>query len=467
RNGNGFVDALGESSPNRADTDGDTINDLQEMADCRNNLSTSCRYVCRAGQLLQNDPYLSQVDSDGDGLFDWQEDWNSNCIYEEMIAGVGELNPFNDDTDGDGQIDSQDLCPTDATNSCTGQCRARQNLRVTDPNRDTDRDGLKDWEEDPNDNCIVEQGETDPTNSDTDGDGIIDRFDGCNSAGAPAISPDEFEQGVPTTPEEMTCAREQCVPGLPIPDLKDSDRDGAVDKVEDKNNNCLPETGGSNSEMDRFNPDGDEDELLDGVEDANKNGVVDKNETDPRNKDSDGDEIADGIEDRNHNGRVDADESSPLLQDSDGDKNLDKVEDLNHNGLCDKNEVSCAYLPDSDYDGLPDGAEDCNHNGVHDALEPDSRNADSDGDGLSDGAEDLNANCVLDKGETSPISPTTYGRPDKEFREEAVGLPTGCGMSVIPVSEEASANGARGFLFLGSLTLMLLVALRLRSRKSA
>ena len=41
--------------------------------------------------------------------------------------------------------------------------------------------------------------------------------------------------------------------------------------------------------------------------------------TSPTIADTDGDGLADGIEDRNRDGRLDADESSPRLRDSDGD----------------------------------------------------------------------------------------------------------------------------------------------------
>jgi len=52
----------------------------------------------------------------------------------------------------------------------------------------------------------------------------------------------------------------------------------------------------------------------DGIEDANRNGVVDSGETGPCNPDTDGDILADGMEDRNGNGRVDAGESDPRRQ---------------------------------------------------------------------------------------------------------------------------------------------------------
>ena len=58
--------------------------------------------------------------------------------------------------------------------------------------------------------------------------------------------------------------------------------------------------------------DSDGDGLLNGIEDANGNGVVDLGETDPLNPDSDGDGLLDGVEDANGNGVVDPGETDPL-----------------------------------------------------------------------------------------------------------------------------------------------------------
>jgi hypothetical protein len=65
--------------------------------------------------------------------------------------------------------------------------------------------------------------------------------------------------------------------------------------------------------------DTDSDGIPDGVEDKNRNGVVDSGETDPTKADTDGDGISDGVEDANHNGRVDIRETNPLNSDTDND----------------------------------------------------------------------------------------------------------------------------------------------------
>jgi hypothetical protein len=80
--------------------------------------------------------------------------------------------------------------------------------------------------------------------------------------------------------------------------------------------------------------DSDGDGLIDGVEDRNHNGRRDNGETDATKWDTDGDGLCDGLckvdkgrrlrgEDKNINGTQDENESDPLLIDSDGDDILD------------------------------------------------------------------------------------------------------------------------------------------------
>ena len=116
-------------------------------------------------------------DTDGDGLLD----------SEEINLGT---DPNNVDTDGDGLNDSQDPNPTtDPDTDGDGLTESQEINLGTDPNKaDTDGDGLNDGEEstlgtDPNnpdtDNDGLNDGEestlgTDPNNPDTDGDGLND-----------------------------------------------------------------------------------------------------------------------------------------------------------------------------------------------------------------------------------------------------------------------------------------------------
>lgn len=79
-----------------------------------------------------------------------------------------------------------------------------------------------------------------------------------------------------------------------IDPLLDSDGDGLLDIVEDRNLNCRVD----GDETDPFNPDSDGDGLLDGEEDVNQNGVadLDRGEFDPRLADTDGNGILDSDE---------------------------------------------------------------------------------------------------------------------------------------------------------------------------
>ncbi|MCP4122258.1 MAG: hypothetical protein GY751_10935, partial [Bacteroidetes bacterium] len=88
---------------------------------------------------------------------------------------------------------------------------------------------------------------------------------------------------------------------------EDSDDDGLTDGIEDKDKNGIV----NSSETDPHDPDTDDDLIIDGVEDENKDGYYTIDETDPLNPDTDGDSLQDGIEDSNQDGDVDVAESDP------------------------------------------------------------------------------------------------------------------------------------------------------------
>lgn len=116
-----------------ADTDADGLADEREIA-------------------LGTDP--RNKDSDGDGVFDGEEDANRNGIYEDWL---GESNPLVADTDGDGLSDGY------------------ERRYGTDPtNNDTDGDCIPDGVEDANQNGIWDPSETNAMSSDSDGDMLPD-----------------------------------------------------------------------------------------------------------------------------------------------------------------------------------------------------------------------------------------------------------------------------------------------------
>jgi hypothetical protein len=137
------------------------------------------------------------------------------------------------------------------------------------------------------------------------------------------------------------------------PGSPDSDGDGIFNIIENQSH-CL----------DPNDADTDDDGIPDGVEDVNKNGVVDNNETDPCNIDTDGDGIQDGTE------------LGYTLEDigSDTDVNI--------------------FQPDLDP-----------------LTTTDPLNVDTDGDGLSDGDEDANHNGRVDQRETDPIQSKSKAMP--------------------------------------------------------
>jgi len=412
-NHDGVHDQFRESDPRKADTDGDGLLDAQDS--CPNNPALTCKVPCIPGVTPDD-----TVDNDGDGVPDSFEDHNHDCAVDP-----GETDPFKKDTDGDGKNDRIDECPNDPDPTCKAVCDP-ENINQW---LDSDGDGLPNSVEDKNANCLVDPGESDPFNPDTDGDGITDGNDTCpldpNPLCAneckPGVPPpagqDSDGDGIPDANEDInqdciqspnetnfrkrdtdgdgvndnndpcplnpdpSCVKE-CVPGEFIPPQRDSDNDGIKDVLEDTNKNCLRDVG----ETDAYNNDTDGDGLPDGIEDRNQNGVFEPGETDPRNPDTDGDGILDGVEDSNHNGIVDFNELDPKSADTDGDGIPDFIEDTNRNGIWDKGETNGARK-DTDEDGLPDGVEDANHNGIVDAGETDPRNPDSDGDGVTDGQE--------------------------------------------------------------------------------
>lgn len=163
-----------------------------------------------------------------------------------------------------------------------------------------------------------------------------------------------------------------------------------------------------------FDLDSDDDGLIDGVEDANQNGVVELSETNPVLFDSDIDGLSDGLELGVMNPVADPDGAGPIIgtdlalfqmdldtnsitnplnPDMDGDGLLDGDEDRNHNGRIDDWE-SNPILQDSDYDGLFDLLE---FN-----IETNPLDVDTDDDGITEALEDINLNGLVDENETSP-----------------------------------------------------------------
>ncbi len=147
--------------------------------------------------------------------------------------------------------------------------------------------------------------------------------------------------------------------------------------------------------------------------------------TDPSDPDTDNDGLLDGIEDANRNGWVDGDGASipptfnPWLERSWPDAIRQPGETWTetdpNNPDTDGDELSDGFGEDADFDGVIDG--DTNSNRQYDAgeawEETDPLNPDSDGDGLPDGWETANGLDPLDNGSDNlatagPNDPATY-----------------------------------------------------------
>lgn len=144
------------------DTDGDGLPDDVETA------VGSCTNVFDA-------------DSDDDGLPDGVEDANQNGVVDS-----GETDPCNADTDGDGIQDGTEQGVTEPVPDPDGDgplLGTDTEIFVPDEDpasttdsldSDSDDDGIPDGSEDTDQDGLVDSGETDPDNPDTDGDAYDD-----------------------------------------------------------------------------------------------------------------------------------------------------------------------------------------------------------------------------------------------------------------------------------------------------
>ena len=377
------------TDPTLRDSDGDGVDDGAEVgADVNNPIDTDNNGTIDA----------LDTDDDGDGILTLDEDLNANA------------SPLDDDTDGDGTPDYLD---NDDDNDGT--------LSVNEPG-DADGSGTPDRLEPctPNDQAVAC-----PT-GDTDGDG---EPNGTDPAPLDPCVPDNTALACPTADTDMdglTNAEEALV-GTD-PSNRDSDGDGVFDAVEvggDVNN---PVNTDNDALIDALDSDDDGDGILTVLEDLNA-------DLDPTNDDSDNDGTPDYLdadddedgkptidEDINNNGDytdddsdgdgtpdyLDADDLDGPLADADGDGILNVLEDVDGDGDYtdddSDNDGTPNYLDnDDDEDGKPTADEDVNMNGdftdddsdgdgLPDYLDPDDNdgpNGDVDGDGVTNADEDI------------------------------------------------------------------------------
>ncbi|WP_434387203.1 Ig-like domain-containing protein [Melittangium boletus] len=179
KNHDGKVDP-GETDPRKPDTDGDGIQDGTESGLTAPQGTGTDLSVFVPDQDPSTKTNPLDPDTDKGGVPDGAEDRNHNGRID-----AGETDPNNPaddqptpgggvDSDGDGIPDSVEIA------------------NGTDPNNpDTDGDGLKDGEEDKNQNGKVDPGESDPLKADTDGGGVND-YDEVKSGTNPLDGRDDY-----------------------------------------------------------------------------------------------------------------------------------------------------------------------------------------------------------------------------------------------------------------------------------
>jgi hypothetical protein len=407
-----------------------------------------------------NDPWPVGTDRDFDGLSDALE----QQLWADCQAGL----PSCPDPSAQGR-------------TCRVTTIGAGDVLCWEADDDRDNDGLPDGAEDLNQNGVVDAGETDANNADTDGDGVSDGVErGLDVPRSRNVAADVLQGGfvADLDPTDTT-----------DPLSRDSDGDGIDDGDEDVNGDGAV-TGGTPAST--FPSCGDRTvvnprtrasvtfttpvqpqfETAAHAIDTDGDGVSDLAErtvwcTLPTIADTDDDGIDDDIE-------LVQFQTNPNLADSDGDGLSDAFEigwptgrqisdplsaDTDDDGLTDRDEVqgtrpSDPRLPDTDGDGLTDFGE------VRGAIPTSPTFADTDGDGLTDNqelrGEDRNGNGILDAGEDAngdgvlTAGGTDPNRPDSDGDGFRDGEELNGGSNPLDVNSAPSTLTDAGGLSIGS-----------------
>ncbi|MBK6697494.1 MAG: hypothetical protein IPG50_35710 [Myxococcales bacterium] len=448
RNGDGIFDVVGAGHgakdqnndgriDNAADTDKDGVADVIDQAVGTfggiATLDSDGDGITDAIETA-NGTNPNDADSDDDGVPDGKEPgWNTDTDGDGLI---GALDP---DSDNDGLYDGTELglgCGGAGTDISKKHCIADADPATkTDPlDADTDNGSASDGSEDANRNGRKDPGETDPTAThgaddssviDTDKDGLSDALE--TAIGSNPNDQDSDDDGV-LDGQEANPADDTDGDGLSNVRDPDSDNDGLYDGTE-RGLDCtnaatnikLGKCRRDEDPASKTNPllrDTDRGGIIDGAEDANRDGKKDSGETDPnvtaddtqggQNSDTDGDGLSDALEVALGTNPNDADSDDDGVPDG---QEPNFADDTDGDGQ--KN----ALDPDSDNDGLFDGTElsfDCSGAGTDTSKgrcvkdeDPSTKthplSRDTDRGGVSDGSEDANRNGKKDPGETDPL----------------------------------------------------------------
>ncbi|WP_165216815.1 YPDG domain-containing protein [Schaalia sp. ZJ1691] len=430
-------------------------------------------YPAESGAVADRVNAKFQLDTDGDGTPDINDDDDDNDGVPDEEEKTNGTDPKNPDTDGDGLNDGDEKThKTDPNNPDTDNDGINDGDEVsgaknpfkdnkfdkdgkpgnTDPNNpDTDNDGVKDGDEV---NRVNEKGEpapTDPNTADTDGDGVNDgdeKKDGTDPKKADTDGDglnDGEEKKLGTDPkkadtdgdgvndgDEVSGEKnpfkddkfdENGKPGNTDPKNPDTDNDGKRDG-EELNTKVDPETGKTVDDPDATDPktnpnSSDADTDGDGLNDAEEK----KLGTDPNNPDTDGDGVNDGDEvsgEKNPFKKDKFDENGkpgntdPKNADTDGDGVKDGEE---LNTKVDPETGKTVDDPDAKDPKTNPNSKDTDGDGVSDSDEKkdgtDPTKADTDGDGVNDGDEK--------KDGTDPKNPDTDGDGLNDGEEKKLG----------------------------------------------
>jgi hypothetical protein len=356
-----------DTDPFDGDTDDDRLTDLFEHT---------------YDTITPTDP-----DTDGDGVRDDHEDPDNETLRNILEQEYG-THPLESDTDSDNLSDSYEVNTT-ATDPVVRDSDSAQT--AGDEASNGIPDGSEDFDDDAVRTAVEATIETDPFDPDTDDDDLLDGFEHRYDTIEPLVADTDGDgtRDDREDPDNETLRNvlEQEYGTHPLE--SDTDTDNLTDAYEVNTTETNPLVPDSDSN--RTQPDEAGNDVVDGTEDFDEDGLVTRleyvAETQPFNSDTDGDDLLDGFE-------YTYDTIDPLDVDSDGDNISDAREDPDEDGLPNVLEQRYGTEPldeDTDSDGLTDSFE-------VNATRTDPTVADSDsiatnvnesGDNVTDANEDL------------------------------------------------------------------------------
>ena len=422
-------------TPSVPDTDGDGLNDQQEVLIGTNPLNpdTDGDGLTDGQEVLVHFTNPLNPDTDADGLTDGYEvntsltnprvsDTDGDGLSDGNEVHISNTNPLNADTDGDGINDGPEV-----------------NTFFTNPNRaDSDSDGLTDLQE-----ILIG---TNPNNPDTDGDTLTDGQEVLTYTTSPLLRDTDGDLLSDATEVNVT---------LTNPKVADTDADGLSDSYEVNTSTTNP-----------TNPDTDGDGVSDGAE-------VNIYHSNPKNVDTDGDTMHDGFEVINSclnvlvaDGAADPDldfvgnlgelaqGTLPCNPDTDGDGFRDKTATSQAHNNAVPGEDNCILIPnptqlnsDGDFIDLPPVFSfDDLTNPKSDAI-GDPCDTDRDNDGIPDSVELAGPPCASATGPTDPLNADTDGDRVTDGAECAFGTNPNDALSFPPKapSNDADHDGLDAF----------------------